>query len=67
MNPYEEILCLETCPSIDHGGFLEMRNGELCLRCHDTVIFTGDKYILTRKWQPPEGRPWDTEIYEVKK
>lgn len=55
-------------PSVlDHGGYLERKDGELCLRRADAVMYQAGRWRVKRSWiRPSRGRQFDTEIYNVK-
>lgn len=49
------------------GGWLEMKDGQACLRAADTCTVRENCVEVERMWikPPPEG--WDTQIYRMKK
>ncbi len=65
--PIIEIEIVDSPPEIDSGGWLEIKNGEHCLRRGDRVErLEGGKYSVERTWLPPLGEPWNRHLYRTK-
>lgn len=58
---------VDRLPVLDCGGYLETKDGDLCLRLADSVeALRYSGWLITRKWQRPGKQPWDTSIYNKK-
>lgn len=58
---HEEV---ESWTDIDPGGYIQMKNGEKCLRMADFIEFREGRMILTKTWV---RGTFSEELYEVKK
>lgn len=51
----------------ESGGFIELKNGEKCLRIADAVVRREDgSFNIRREWRRPGKQPFDETIYAVK-
>lgn len=70
MNPeldyFQEWEPHDTPPVPDFGNYLQIKNGELCLRIADEITRDAIAFGLLKTWKRPMGHPWDTDIYEFK-
>jgi len=60
----QETETVTTLPPACAGGYLENKNGRVCLRMADTIIANSDgTFNVTREWRPPGKEPWDANLY----
>ena len=66
-NPYikeTELVNSPHSPLGTMGGYLEDKEGQMCLRRGDRVeLVKKDLYRITRTWVKPFGKPFDREFY----
>ncbi|TXH09649.1 MAG: hypothetical protein E6R03_16525 [Hyphomicrobiaceae bacterium] len=57
---------LPNVPQSTKGGFLEIKEGELCLRMGDMINMLDAKTgVLQRSWQRPGREPFDAKFYAL--
>lgn len=65
----EEIEFVKALPArLTGGGFLERKDGQMCLRVGDEVVLmdADGRCCVTRRWVRPGSEPWDRDLYETK-
>lgn len=62
---HAEFARIQECPEVDAGGYLQRKEGELCLReCDRFEVQPGGKLRVTRTWRRGKFKP---ELYEERK
>jgi hypothetical protein len=62
----KEFIAAVPC-GLTRGGYLERKDGQMCLRFGDEVVLMDDgRCCVTRRWVRPGSEPWDRDLYETR-
>ena len=61
-----QIKIFKSRPPVTSGGYLEMKQGKLCLRRPDDMCMYNGKFQVVKSWLLPGTEPWNTDVYEVR-